>query len=283
MVWEAEEKIYCFILIPDIIMSHMKVKTTYSVEAAYGATKTESLYCHHILSSDSVIFYNEDGSVTQMCFDQWVSGDNLWDAMKRLWFPFKEEWGGELVDGVEIYYEDPWENNMESAAPLSDTVEDNIFADTIKSHADAGKEIVKSIGDAAIENAVKVGVSAVIRWSLISDNDFPEDKWLIVETADKAHHITYFSSRYGKWESNSMFGEEPIWWAEVLSAAESYSVVGNKDLLFADNDIDVVGKCANCGVEFHIHKDFECGQITAKEWSNLRYILRKIGPKEKRK
>jgi hypothetical protein len=25
-------------------------------------------------------------------------------------------------------------------------------------------------------------------------------------------------------------------------------------LLDQDNDIDIIGKCANCGVEFHIHK-----------------------------
>lgn len=30
--------------------------------------------------------------------------------------------------------------------------------------------------------------------------------------------------------------------------------VSSPSLLDADNDIDTVGKCANCGVEYHIHK-----------------------------
>ena len=28
-------------------------------------------------------------------------------------------------------------------------------------------------------------------------------------------------------------------------------------MLDEDNDIDTIGKCANCGVEFHIHKELE--------------------------
>ena len=34
--------------------------------------------------------------------------------------------------------------------------------------------------------------------------------------------------------------------------------VSNSLLLDANNDIDTVGKCANCGVEFHIHKSNDC-------------------------
>ena len=34
--------------------------------------------------------------------------------------------------------------------------------------------------------------------------------------------------------------------------------VSNSLLLDKNNDIDTVGKCANCGVEFHIHKSNNC-------------------------
>jgi len=33
----------------------------------------------------------------------------LWNAMERLWFPFKDKWGEELKDKVEYYYKAPWE------------------------------------------------------------------------------------------------------------------------------------------------------------------------------
>jgi hypothetical protein len=91
-------------------MSHTRVKTTYSVEGAYGSTETKTLYCHHNHGCDYTTFYDEDGSVTSMCFGEWVTGDDLWDAMNRLWFPYKGEWGrSELKDGVEHYVKAPWE------------------------------------------------------------------------------------------------------------------------------------------------------------------------------
>lgn len=58
----------------------------------------------------------------------------------------------------------------------------------------------------------------VLCWELINKNGFPKDKWLIIETSDKAHHIAYFSSKHEKWEANSKFGGEPKWWAKVPSA-----------------------------------------------------------------
>jgi hypothetical protein len=91
-------------------MSHTKVKTTYSVEGAYASTETKTLYCHHNHSSDYATFYDEDGSTTIMCFGEWETGNDLWDAMNRLWFPYKGEWGrSELKDGVEHYVKAPWE------------------------------------------------------------------------------------------------------------------------------------------------------------------------------
>lgn len=90
-------------------MSHTRVKTTYSVMGAYGSTETQTLYCHHNHSCDITTFYNEDGSVATMCFEDWYKGNDLWDAMNRLWYPFKDTWGGELKDKVEYYRQAPWE------------------------------------------------------------------------------------------------------------------------------------------------------------------------------
>jgi len=89
-------------------MSHTRVKTTYSIEGAYGSTEIVELYCHHNHSSDFVTFYWENGEVVNMVFQEWESGNDLWDAMNRLWFPFKNEWGKELKDNVEYYGIPPW-------------------------------------------------------------------------------------------------------------------------------------------------------------------------------
>jgi hypothetical protein len=87
-------------------MSHTRVKTKYSVMGNYGSTETEVLYCHHNHTADHVTFYATDGDVQSMSFGEWETGNDLWDAMNRLWFPFKDKWGGELKDGVEYYYGD---------------------------------------------------------------------------------------------------------------------------------------------------------------------------------
>jgi hypothetical protein len=44
-----------------------------------------------------------------MSFGEWSSGNNLWEAMNRLWFPFKDKWGEELLDDVEYVHKFPWE------------------------------------------------------------------------------------------------------------------------------------------------------------------------------
>ena len=76
---------------------------------SYGGTDTEELYCHHNHSSDCTYFYNKRGNLVKMSFEDWEKGNDLWDAMNRLWSPFKDEWGGELKDGVEFYHIPPWE------------------------------------------------------------------------------------------------------------------------------------------------------------------------------
>jgi hypothetical protein len=90
-------------------MSHTRVKTSYGVQGAYASTEAVNLYCHHNHSSDFVTFYWEDGEVVNMVFQEWESGNDLWDAINRLWFPFKGEWGKELKEGVEYYGKAPWE------------------------------------------------------------------------------------------------------------------------------------------------------------------------------
>lgn len=88
-------------------MSHTRVKTTYSVEGAWGSIDTESLYCHHNHSNDTTVFYNSNGSIQDMCFGEWERGNDLWDAMERLWMPFKDKWNGDLKDNVEYYIDLP--------------------------------------------------------------------------------------------------------------------------------------------------------------------------------
>lgn len=90
-------------------MSHLKVKTTYSTVGAYGAVKVKELFCHHNLSLDTIIFYDINGNPVLMIFEDFTDGDNLWDAMNRLWFPFEDKWGGKLKDKVEYYYTNPWD------------------------------------------------------------------------------------------------------------------------------------------------------------------------------
>lgn len=84
-------------------MSHTRVKTTYSEEGEWGSTRKRTLYCHHNHSCDCTTYFNEDGDVASMAFCDWVNGDDLWDAMERLMYPFKDKWGGALKEGVEYW------------------------------------------------------------------------------------------------------------------------------------------------------------------------------------
>lgn len=91
-------------------MSKTAVKTTYSVEGAYASTDTQELYCIHNHNSDYTTFYRKDGSVQEMIFGECETNNDLWDAMNKLWYPFKGEWGrSELKDGVEFFGKAPWE------------------------------------------------------------------------------------------------------------------------------------------------------------------------------
>lgn len=92
-------------------MSHTKVKTTYSVQGQYGSTETLELYCDHNHGNDSIIFYDKDGDYQQMFFNEWETGNDLYDAMERLYFPYVDKWYGVLKDNVELYIKGPWEND----------------------------------------------------------------------------------------------------------------------------------------------------------------------------
>ena len=71
----------------------------------YGSTDTEELYCHHNHSCDVVSFHDSKGRVMDMSFMSWSTDKDKWDAMQKLWFPFKDKWGEELLEGVEYYSE----------------------------------------------------------------------------------------------------------------------------------------------------------------------------------
>ena len=85
-------------------MSHIRVKTKYGEPGDYGSTDVRTLYCDHNLSIDCTSFYEEDGELALMYFHDWTSeyGDKK-EAMKRLEFPYKGEWGKDLKDGVEYW------------------------------------------------------------------------------------------------------------------------------------------------------------------------------------
>lgn len=92
-------------------MSMTMVKTDYFEMGPYGSNEKRTLYCEHHHGSDTVTFYDEDGRVSALAFESWM-GDGVndkWDAVQRLWMPYKGEWYGELKDGVEYYHERPWE------------------------------------------------------------------------------------------------------------------------------------------------------------------------------
>lgn len=79
-------------------MSHLRIKTEYNEEGAYGATEKHALYAHHNLSCDQVSFYNEKGECILTICDS-VS-NNLLDAINRLNFPHKDI-HGTLNDNIQ--------------------------------------------------------------------------------------------------------------------------------------------------------------------------------------
>lgn len=83
-------------------MSHTYAKTKYKEEIYYGSSCGEEehiLYVHHNHSCDITSFFDEKGKYI-LSFPDTLK-NNIFDAMKKLNFPFKETWNGELAEGVE--------------------------------------------------------------------------------------------------------------------------------------------------------------------------------------
>lgn len=78
-------------------MSHVRVKTEYQVEGAYGSTEKKILYAHHNNSCDVVTFFDEDGTYLFSVGD--TIDNNLMDAINRLYVPHKND--KELNDNVQ--------------------------------------------------------------------------------------------------------------------------------------------------------------------------------------
>ena len=117
-------------------MSHVRVKTTFLQQSdGFGSSEEITMYCHHNLSTDCTSFHYEDGSLVEMFFQKWASGKDKWDAVERLNFPFKNEWGKELKDGVE-YTKFPWETLKENPAEKVDE----------KTAKEITKETIKKLG-----------------------------------------------------------------------------------------------------------------------------------------
>ena len=79
-------------------MSHVRVKTIYKDEDGMGGEETKTLYAHHNLSCDRVIFYDEDGDFLFSLGD--TVDNNMYDAIVRLYSPRTNK-GQDLIDHVE--------------------------------------------------------------------------------------------------------------------------------------------------------------------------------------
>ena len=77
-------------------MSHIRLKTKYKVQGAYGSTEERILYADHNNSCDIITFYYEDGDVL-MAVEE--IDNNIFEAISKLYAPHKNR--SELIEGVE--------------------------------------------------------------------------------------------------------------------------------------------------------------------------------------
>lgn len=84
-------------------MSHIRIKTTYQESDGRGLAIAKTIYADHNLSCDVITIYDSEGDVIFSFED--TEPNNLFDAIKRLVFPFKEN--RELADGVDYCNEIP--------------------------------------------------------------------------------------------------------------------------------------------------------------------------------
>jgi len=110
------------------------------------------------------------------------------------------------------------------------------------------------------------------RWHVLSDclpclEPLPE-RYAVAITKENFEQLnSYFNKQFitiigscVRWDGTSTTSNThlPIipfdrWYFWTLGQGKEYA--GNKTNIFNDKTIDTVGKCANCGVEFHIHKE----------------------------
>ena len=86
-------------------MSHLRVKTEYSLEGSYGSTEKTTLYAWHNNSCDVTSFYDSGGEFL-FATHLWDFGNDLMDAILRLNSP--QERNGDLADKVEYVDYDEW-------------------------------------------------------------------------------------------------------------------------------------------------------------------------------
>lgn len=82
-------------------MSSYTLKTKYNTEGAFGSIEEQTLYAHHNLSCDSVMFHDELGKIIFTVPD--TIDNNILDAINRLYAPFKDK---NFVEGVESMNEE---------------------------------------------------------------------------------------------------------------------------------------------------------------------------------
>ena len=83
-------------------MAHQWFKMKYKEEVPCGSSCYEeehTLYVHHNESCDITLFYDEKGNCI-LAYPDTVH-PNIFEVMQSLSFPYKKEWFGELLDGVE--------------------------------------------------------------------------------------------------------------------------------------------------------------------------------------
>ena len=80
-------------------MSHVRVKTEYQIQGAYGSTEKRTLYARHNNSCDVVTFFDEDGTYLFSVED--TMDNNLMDAINRLYAPHKNT-SGKLNEYVQF-------------------------------------------------------------------------------------------------------------------------------------------------------------------------------------
>jgi hypothetical protein len=63
-------------------MSHIRLKTKYTVMGAWGSRDEKTLFCHFNNTVDIATFYDETGK--EILFFEDTESNTIWDAMNRL-------------------------------------------------------------------------------------------------------------------------------------------------------------------------------------------------------